>query len=47
MDLLKEYKDYVEWSEVGDTYPIGFIPWKEIKFNFTFNEKKGVWTKNE
>ena len=45
MDLLKEYKDYVEWFEVGDT--IGFIPWKEIKFNFTFNEKKGVWTKNE
>tara|TARA_R100000951_G_scaffold37874_1_gene32227 strand:- start:1319 stop:1462 length:144 start_codon:yes stop_codon:yes gene_type:complete len=47
MDLIKEYRAYVEWCKGSDAHPIGFVPWKEKKFNATFNSKTGVWTRNK
>jgi hypothetical protein len=47
VDLVKVYKKYVEWCERIGTYPIGFVPWKEIRWNMKFNERDGSWTKNK
>lgn len=47
MNLLIEYKKYVQWCEQSSVNPIGFIRWKGIKFNAAFNEKTLVWTYNE
>jgi len=42
--LLREYQDYVRWCKEANTHPIGFINWKCVKFNASFNEETGVWT---
>lgn len=46
MSLYKEYKEHVNWCNAIGVSPIGFVPFKEKKFNMTFNEKTGEWTKN-
>ena len=47
MDLIKEYRKYVDWCKGSGVNNIGFVKWKEKKFNATFNRKTGDWTRNE
>ena len=32
-NLIQQYKEYVNWCKAANTYPIGFVNWKEQKFN--------------
>ena len=46
-DIIRTYKRYVKWCDKIGVYPMGFIPFKELKFNAKFNRKTGVLsTKN-
>lgn len=46
-DIIRTYKRYVKWCDEIGVYPMGFIPFKQLKFNAKFNRKTGVWsTKN-
>lgn len=47
MDLIRQYKKYVEWCEGSDVYPIGFVNWKGKKFGYTWDKKKHIYIKKE
>jgi hypothetical protein len=47
MDLVRLYKEYVNWCHDVNAHPIGFVAWKEKRWNMTFNRRTGEWTKNE
>ena len=40
MDLIRQYKEYVQWCKEVDAYPIGFVNWKGEKFGYTWDIKK-------
>ena len=47
MDLLKEYKEYVNWCKGSESHPIGFVNWKGKMFGYTWDSKKKVYIKNK
>jgi len=47
MNLLSQYKEHVNWCNIINAFPIGFVEWKEIRLNMTFDKKTGNWIKNK
>ena len=47
MDLIRQYKKYVDWCKCVDAQPIGFVNWKGAKFGYTWNAKKEEYIKDK
>lgn len=46
MNLIKLYQKYVKWCQGINNHPVGFIKWKELKFDMTYSENTDTWIKN-
>lgn len=47
MDLIRQYKQYVDWCKRTNANPIGFVNWKGQKFGYTWDKKKEKYIKTK